>query len=124
MRFYKQLYTAVIATGVWGLCVVSFAYDTKQGKEQIVIPPGLEIVKVGDTHVIVPEGAQVKKEGDIIVVEDVAKYAGRRFQELEEKFKNLQERQDRLEKTVEELQQAINALLKVSLRAQPAENKK
>ncbi|MEE8360184.1 MAG: hypothetical protein V3S04_04590 [Candidatus Omnitrophota bacterium] len=54
------------------------------------IPPGMEILKVGDANILVPKGTRMRKKGDLNVVEDTSEYMSRKFLETEKRFDRLE----------------------------------
>jgi len=67
------------------------------------LPPGMEIIKVGEANIVAPEGSRVYEENTVIIVEPIEQYAARRFLEVEARLKALEEKQREILKALEEL---------------------
>lgn len=72
------------------------------------IPPGMEIIEVGNTSQMVPQGTRVIKEGGRRTIESTRRYMARRFFEMDARLKKLERENDELKKEVRKLE----ALLK------------
>jgi len=67
----------------------------------IVVPPGMDVIKVGTANVLVPEGTQVFEKKGLITIETIGQYTARRLIEIEERFVAIETRVEVLEKAHE-----------------------
>lgn len=73
----------------------------------IVIPPGMELRKVGKINILLPEGTKISKVGNRIITEGANEYMARRFLEIEARFEAIKKEQDALRKIIEDLKGTI-----------------
>lgn len=86
---------------------VNAAVYAQEDKPNIEIPEGMEAVQIGGSGwLIVPKGAKTRKVGSQIIVEGVKEYMSRRFEETDNRLKNIETMLADLTKEVEALKKA------------------
>jgi|GEM_PF-4515973 len=80
-----------------------------QQEKDLETGPGTEVIKVGGVKVLAPKGAKVRQEQGRIIVEDLAEYVGRRFEQMDKRLLELEKKQSELEKKIEELKLAVSS---------------
>lgn len=75
------------------LSSVSSYPEEEYGNSSVVIPPGMEVQKVGSVDVIVPKGGRVNKmneDGSLLIIETPDEYAARKFEDTEARLKRIE----------------------------------
>ncbi|MCK5504261.1 MAG: hypothetical protein KAJ10_03820 [Thermodesulfovibrionia bacterium] len=86
---------------------VSFAFSTEEKKE---LPPGMEVIKMGQAQILVPKGTKVNQEPGFITLESTEQYVARKFLDVEGRIKVLEDKEEVLKKKTEELETKIAEL--------------
>lgn len=71
-------------------------------EEDIEIPPGMEIIRVGNANVIVPKDTEVYEKKGMLTVESIAQYTSRKLLDIEARFVRMETRQEMLEKELKD----------------------
>lgn len=92
--------------------VFIFYTDPVCAQDDIEVPAGMEIRKIGDLKIVVPKGAKVEKggKGGPIFVESMSEYTSRKLVEIEERLDEAIENQSRLQDDIESLNQTVDKL--------------
>lgn len=86
------------------------AQETKSGKSNVKVGPGMGVIKYGGLNIVAPEDIQVRKEGGRVVAEDRGAYIGRKFDEIAKRLNNIELKQDELKKELEQLKRRTQNL--------------
>jgi len=70
---------------------------------EIIIPPGMELRKVGKIDILLPEGTKITKVGNRMITEGIREYIARRFLDIEDSLDKIKKEQDALKKEIEDL---------------------
>ncbi|MDO8535935.1 MAG: hypothetical protein Q7S30_02875 [Candidatus Omnitrophota bacterium] len=57
----------------------------------VIIPPGMEVIKEGDVSVVVPKGGRLRKHGSVMLIETADEYASRKFEDTDERFRKMEQ---------------------------------
>jgi DNA-binding response OmpR family regulator len=79
-----------------------------QQEDQGEVPPGMQVLKVGNTVILIPEGTKITDKGSQIVLEPPEQFWSRRVKDMEEEISRIREDQQKLKKDVQELKQIFN----------------
>ena len=74
------------------------------------IPPGMEVIKIGDARTIVIKGTKIKKKGDLLIVEGTKEFVARKFLETDRAFSEMQTMEDKIQKEIEQLKRELEEL--------------
>jgi len=98
------------------LLILTFIFATSfaiaQKNEEEEVPPGMEVLKIGDVRVITIIGTKIKKQGDLLVVEGTKEFVARKFIEMEDRFSEIDGKTKGLEKEVKKLKEALDEIKK------------
>ncbi|HRZ14263.1 MAG TPA: hypothetical protein P5110_02025 [Candidatus Omnitrophota bacterium] len=96
------------------ICLGAFFFATagpaRAQQQQQTIPPGMEVIKVGDTHVLIPRGTKVTRRGAQLILEPIDEYTARRLNDLDVSLAQLRAQTEELKKQVETLTRTIEQL--------------
>lgn len=81
----------------------------KEDKKEY-IPPGMEIIQIGNARHRVPKGTKMRKEGGLIVLEGNSEYMARKLSCIEERLTGLEKQIEELKKAVDEIQKGSLAI--------------
>jgi DNA-binding response OmpR family regulator len=79
-----------------------------QQEDKKEIPPGMEVLKVGNTVILIPQGTKVTDKGSQLVLEPPEYFWSRRVKDMEEEISRIKDNQEELKKDIQELKQARN----------------
>ena len=88
----------------------AYGEDTSQNDGDVIIPPGMEVLREGSVNVVVPRGARLRKQGSVMLIETADEYASRKFMDTEEHFKTIEKELNRQDKEIEDLKEAVKKL--------------
>jgi len=81
----------------------------KDSSGNVIIPPGMEIKKIGGLNLVVPEGAQMHKERSQWVIEGAEDFAIRNISEIKTRLTVIEKEQKELKKSIEDLKESLRA---------------
>lgn len=81
-------------------CVVCLIAEAQQKEE---LPPGMEIIEIGDVKHLVPIGTKVRKESGVVILEGHNEYMARRFIGVEQRLEKIESELEEIRKTIEEI---------------------
>lgn len=84
--------------------------DSSSG-DNVLIPPGMEIIKEGDVNVVVPKGGQLRQQGSVMLIETADEYSARKFEDTDARFKALEKELAAQKKEVAGLRRMVARLL-------------
>jgi len=73
----------------------------------VVIPPGMELKKIGSLNLVVPIGAQIRKDRSQWIMEGPEDFAARSISEIKARLDDMEKEQGELKKSIEELKESI-----------------
>jgi len=74
------------------------------------IPPGMEVIKIGDARTIVIKGTKIKKKGDLLIVEGTKEFVARKFLETDGTFSEMKVMEDKIRNEIEQLKKELEEL--------------
>ena len=93
-----------------------FGDQDNSSNGDVIIPPGMEVIKEGGVSVVVPKGAQLRKQGSVMLIETADEYASRKFADADVRFRNIEKeletQKNELESQKKEIWGLKNALSK------------
>ena len=92
-RNYFLLFSACLICIV---CLIVEAYEEE-------LPPGMEIIEIGDVKHLVPIGTKVRKESGLMVLEGQSEYMARKFISIEQRIEQIEKDLEALRKAVGEI---------------------
>lgn len=96
------------------MCVLSISPAYGEGERSdsgdVVIPPGMEVIKEGDVNVVVPKGGRLRKQDSVMLIETADEYASRKFADTDNKFEKIEKKLGDQEKELEYLKIAVKKL--------------
>lgn len=81
----------------------------QEGEEEEV-PPGMEVIKIGDVRAIVIIGSKIKKQGDLLILEGTKEFVARKFIETDKRISELEAKGISFEKELEQLRKELKEL--------------
>jgi ABC-type methionine transport system ATPase subunit len=78
-----------------------------QNNGDVIIPPGMEVIKKGDVNVVVPKGGQLRKQGSVMLIETADEYAARKFMDTDDHFEKIEGELENTEKEIKGLKSAV-----------------
>jgi len=84
------------------------AAGSVQAEDKSEIPPGMEILKVGETKILIPKGTKITKKAAQLVLEPPEQFWSRRVEEMEEEIARLKEETERMKADIEKLKEAVS----------------
>ena len=93
------------------ICILSIGIVS--GREQnedsgdVIIPPGMEVIKEGDVNVVVPKGGQLRKQDSVMLIETADEYASRKSVDTDDRFKKVEKELEIQKNEIEDLKNAI-----------------
>ncbi len=101
MKFIRLFFIfAVLA--FWGIAGKVHAADEPE------VPPGMEVLKVGETKILIPKGTKVTKNAAQLVLEPPEQFWSRKVEEMEEEIARLKEETARMKADIEKLKEMVN----------------
>lgn len=95
VRFYPFIF----------ILAASFAFAENDKKEDV--PPGMEVIEVGQTKVVVPKDSQIRKEGGLIILESPNQYVARRLVDFDQRLSLLEKQTLELKNQIGQLEKAL-----------------
>jgi hypothetical protein len=86
------------------------AQDYEMEDGEIIPPPGMEVVKVGNFNLLIPKGAEVHRKGNLLVVESTSEYTARRFLDMEQQLMQAKTEREELKGKIEQLKSIIDQM--------------
>ncbi len=86
----------------------AYGADESSDSGDVVIPPGMEVIKEGDVNVVVPLGGRLRKQDSVMLIETADEYASRKFADTDDRFKKIEKELKAQKKEFEDLKSAIN----------------
>ena len=83
-----------------------------KAEEKEEVPPGMEIIEIGNVRHIVPKGTKIRKDGGVITLEGHNEYMARRFSDIEERLAEVEAKEERLREEVEQLKKVLDEIQK------------
>lgn len=80
-------------------------YDSDSG--DVMIPPGMEVIKEGDVNVVVPKGSRLRRQDNVMLIETADEYASRKFEDTDERFKKIEKELEYQKKELENQKREI-----------------
>lgn len=75
------------------ICIISVspAYGEEESPDSgdVIIPPGMEVIKEGDVNVVVPKGGRLRRQDSVMLIETADEYAARKFEDTDDRFKKI-----------------------------------
>lgn len=88
---------------------ISFSLSfAEQRSEDSDVPPGMELINIGNARMLAPRGTKVFRRGDLIVPESTEEYLARRLVDIEQQLAKLNTRYEENEKKIEQIADMIN----------------
>ena len=84
-----------------------YAEEDSPDSGDVLIPPGMEVIKEGDVNVVVPKGARLRRQSSVMLIETADEYASRKFEETDERFKKIENKLASQQKELEDLKSAV-----------------
>jgi hypothetical protein len=100
----------ICAISIFGLLFFTASVWAQEDQNEEEVPPGMEIVKVGDVRAVVIKGTKIQKKGDLMVLEGTKEFVARKFLEYDENMSGLKTRDSDIEKELEQLRKELNEL--------------
>ncbi|MFH1190263.1 MAG: hypothetical protein V1682_06185 [Candidatus Omnitrophota bacterium] len=100
------------------LMIPAFAADEEKGAYETQVPPGMELIKVGNKdsyRVVVPKGTSFRREGDLRIIEGSGEYASRKFLDYDARLDKMNAAIESLAKDVEGLKATLADMRKAAL---------
>ena len=72
----------------------------------VVVPPGMELRKIGSLNLVVPEGSRIRKDRSQWIMEGPEDFAARSISEIKKRLDDMEKEQKELKKSIEELKAA------------------
>jgi hypothetical protein len=69
---------------------VVHAQDENKKNPDVIVSPGMEIIRQGDVNVLVPKGGALYKKGNSVFMESADAYAARGFAETDSRFRKIE----------------------------------
>lgn len=79
-----------------------------QAEDEPEIPPGMEVLKVGETKILIPKGTKITKKAAQLVLEPPEQFWSRRVEEMEEEIARLKEETEKMKADIEKLKETVN----------------
>jgi len=96
------------------MCILSIspAYGEEEGPDSgdVIIPPGMEVIKEGDVNVVVPKGGQLRKQDSVMLIETADEYASRKFADTDDRFEKIEKELETQKKELGDLKGAVKKL--------------
>jgi len=94
------------------ILLISTAYGEEKRPDSgdIIIPPGMEIIKEGDVNLVVYKGSRLRKQGDVIIPEPPDEYVSRKFEDTDDRFKKVEKKLETQKKEIGDLKSAVKKL--------------
>jgi uncharacterized small protein (DUF1192 family) len=79
--------------------------------EEVIVPPGMEIIRIQGVRYLVPKGSKVRKSGGVILFEGVDEYMVNKFVELDKRLAAMEKEIEQLKRVLGETQIGVQQLL-------------
>ena len=79
----------------------AYGEDGSSDNGDVIIPPGMEVIKEGDVNVVVPKGGRLRKQDSVMLIETADEYASRKFADTDDGFKKIEKELETQKKELE-----------------------
>jgi hypothetical protein len=79
--------------------------------EEVIVPPGMEIIRIQGVRYLVPKGTKIRKRGGVILFEGVNEYMVNKFVDLDKRLAAIEMEIKQLKKVLGETQKGVDQLL-------------
>lgn len=79
--------------------------------EEVIVPPGMEIIRIDGVRYIVPKGTKIRKRAGVILFEGVDEYVVNRFVDFDKRLATIEIKIKQLKKVLGETQKGVHQLL-------------
>lgn len=79
--------------------------------EEVIVPPGMEIIRIQGVRYLVPKGSKIRKSRGVILFEGVDEYMVNKFVELDKRLAAMEKEIEQLKRVLGETQIGVQQLL-------------
>ncbi len=79
--------------------------------EEVIGPPGMEIIRIQGVRYLVPKGSKIRKSRGVILFEGVDEYMVNKFVELDKRLAAMEKEIEQLKRVLGETQIGVQQLL-------------
>lgn len=79
--------------------------------EEVIVPPGMEIIRIQGVRYLVPKGTKIRKRGGVILFEGIDEYVVNRFVGFDKRLAAIEKEIEQLKKVLGETQKGVRQLL-------------
>jgi hypothetical protein len=79
--------------------------------EEVIVPPGMEIIRIQGVRYLVPKGSKISKSGPVITFEGINEYMVNRFVEFDKRLAAMEKEMEQLKRVLGETQKGVLQLL-------------
>ncbi len=79
--------------------------------EEVIVPPGMEIIRIQGVRYLVPKGTKIRKSSGVISFEGVDEYLVNRFVEIDKRLAAMEKEIEQLKRVLGETQKGVQQLL-------------
>ncbi len=80
--------------------------------EEVIVPPGMEIIRIEGVRYLVPKGMKIRKRGALILFEGVDEYLVPRFVDFDKRLAAIEKELKQLKKVLGETQKRSRSTFK------------